>query len=113
MTRPFISEEQVETALDYLRDSAEEAAEARAQRAHLVDYLKSLEAILMREFDNGKTSAVIQKRNALAHPKFVEMLEAKKEAIKRDAKHTYLREAAQARIDAWQTLSANYRGMRV
>jgi type I site-specific restriction-modification system R (restriction) subunit len=109
----FISEEQVEAALDYLRDSAEEAAEARAQRSHLVDYVKSLEALLMKEYDDGETSAVIQKRNALAHPDFLKMLEAKKEAVKRDAKHQYLRDAAQARIDAWQTLSANYRGMRV
>jgi type I site-specific restriction-modification system R (restriction) subunit len=110
---PFISEEQVEKALDYLRDSAEEAAEARAQRSHLEDYVKSLEAILMKESDDGKTSAAIQKRNALSHTKYLEMLVALREAVKRDEKYRYMRGAAQARIDAWQTLSANYRGMRV
>jgi hypothetical protein len=110
---PFISEEQVEKALDYLRDSAEEAAEARAQRSHMEDYIKSLEAMLMKESDNGSTSATIQKRNALSHPEYVKFLDAKREAVKRDEKHRYMRLAAQARIDAWQTLSANYRGMRV
>jgi ribosomal protein S17 len=110
---PFISEEQVEAALDYLRDSAEEAASARAERHHLEDYIKSLEALLMKESDDGETSAVVQRRNALAHPDYRKFLEAKKEAVKRDAKHQYMREAAKARIEAWQTLSANYRGMRV
>jgi hypothetical protein len=41
------------------------------------------------------------------------MLVALREAVKRDEKYRYMRGAAQARIDAWQTLSANYRGMRV
>lgn len=113
MTPPFISEDQVQAALDYLRDSAEETAEARAQRGHMEDYQKSLEALLMKEFDDGDTSAVIQRRNALSHPDYIKFLQAKKEAVKRDEKLRYLREAEKSRMEAWQTLSANYRGIRV
>jgi hypothetical protein len=113
MTGPFITEERVQQALDYLYDNAEQHAAARAERVHMEDYQKSLEALLMKEFDDGQTSAVIQKRNALSHSDYLRHLEAKKEAVFRESKFQYLREAEKARIEAFQTLSANYRGMKL
>ena len=46
----MITEEEVEKAIDYLRDTAVDAAQARADRIYLEEYRKSLKAMIMSEF---------------------------------------------------------------
>ena len=43
----MISQRDIEKALDFLRDSAEEAAVSRSNRIYLEEYRKSLKAQLM------------------------------------------------------------------
>jgi hypothetical protein len=106
----MISDDDVETALEYLENSASPAASARADRVYVEAYRSSLEALLMKESDDGETAAVIQKRNAHMHKTYLAHLNAIRDAVFEDERHRFLREAAQARIQAWQTMSANQRG---
>lgn len=109
--RTFITEDEIDRALDYLRDNADEAAKARAERVYVEEYRKTIKATLMKEHD-GK-SAVIQEREAYADPRYVQHLEAIREAVFRDEKLRFLKEAAQAKIEAWRTQSSNYRAMKL
>jgi hypothetical protein len=104
-----LTEQVIDKALDYLQDNAEAAAKARAERIYCTEYRKSLKALLMKEHDTGKRSAAIQEREAYADDKYVAHLEALKEAVFQDTKMHFLMEANRAKIDAWQTKSANER----
>ena len=108
--KPFLTEPDVEAALQWLHDSADKAAEARANRVYCEEYRKSLKAQLMKE--HGLLSAVLQERNAYADPRYEAHLKAIKEAVKEDEKFRFLRASKEATIQAFQTLSANYRGAR-
>ena len=67
----------------------------------------------MAEYDTGGTSAVIQEREALRDDRYLKHLDAIREAVELDEKHRFLRGSAEATINAWQTMSANYRGMKL
>lgn len=105
----MIPESDVEKALDYLRDSADIAAQARALKAYLTEFRKTLKAELEKGC-NDKTEAA-KERFAYAHEQMKVHLEGYREAVFQDAKHSFLREAAIAKIEAWRTQEANYRGM--
>lgn len=105
----MISDEQVEQALDYLRDSAKPAAVARAQARTLEKYLGVVEA-QQKALQRGLSNAAAQDQ-ARASPEYKAALEGWNEAVRRDGEYTMLREAAASRIGAWQTMSANNRGM--
>lgn len=104
-----ITEAHVEQALDYLTDNADAAAKARAEQVYCTEYRKSLKALLMRDHDNGKRLGQMQERDAYADPKYLAHLEALKAAVFQDTKLYFLMEANRAKIDAWQTKSANER----
>lgn len=106
-----IDDDDIQRALDYLRDNAEESAMARAERIYVEEYRKTLKAQLMRE--HGDKSAVVQEREAYADKRYVEYLDAIRDAVMRDEKHRFLREAALAKIEAWRSQSANYRAMKI
>ena len=105
--RSFISDEEIDKALDYLRDNARDAAQARANRVYVEEYRKVVKAQLMKE--HGSMSAVLQEREAYSDPRYVQHLEAIKQAVEIDEGHRFLRAAADAKIGAWQTQSANGR----
>lgn len=104
----MITEEEIQRAVDYLRDSAREAAQARAERLYLESWIKTVRAqeILASE---AKTAS---EREAEGHasPKYLEALNAYKASVEADERFRFLRDAAEARIQAWQTMSANQRG---
>lgn len=108
----IISDEQVEQALDYLRDSAKPAAVARAQARTLEKYLGVVEA-QQKAVARGLSNAAAQDQ-ARASPEYKQALDAWNEAVRKDGECTMLREAASARIEAWRTMSSNERaGMKV
>lgn len=102
----MIAEETVEKAVEYLRESAQEAAEARANVKYLAEFLKSKIAQIATA---QKTSAAASELIAKAHPDYLELLETYKHAVERDAYHQFKREAASAMIDAWRTQQSNLR----
>ena len=109
--QPIITEKQVQQAVDYLRDTAKEAAAARANRRYLEEFRKSRKALIMKDHVDLPVSA--QEREAYASDEYQKHLRAMQMAIELDTKLSFLREASQAKIDAWQTMSANYRAIKL
>jgi hypothetical protein len=105
----MITEKRVEAALDWIEENAHDIAQARADRLSMESSKEPMLALLMKEFDDGETSAVIQKRDALAHPSFQKHLDATKEAVFRDEKYRVLREVKAHIVAVYQTQSANRR----
>jgi 23S rRNA maturation mini-RNase III len=106
-----ITDEQVEDALTYLRDSAKAAAVAKAQARTLEKYLGVVEA-QQKAKAAGRSNAAAQDE-ARASPEYREAITAWEEAVRRDSEFSMLREAAAARIEAWRTMCSNARAERV
>ncbi len=103
----MIAETDVEKAVDYLRSSAQDAAQARANVRYLEAYMKTLKAKLktaQTEMSNAAAEDV-----ALSSPEYGELLDGYKVAVEKDAFHSFKREAASALIEAWRTQSATQR----
>lgn len=107
----MITDEQIEAALDYLRDSAKSAAVARAQSKVLEKYVGVVEA-QQKQLTSGLSNAASQDM-ARSSPEYKQALQAWEEAVKKDSEFTMLREAASARIEAWRTMSSNERASRL
>ena len=105
----MITDEQIEAALDYLRDSVETAAQAKANKVYLSEYRKTKKAELMNL--SNESSEAAKERFAYAHAEYAEFLVGLRAAIYEDAKHDFLRAAANAKIEAWRTQQANERTM--
>lgn len=109
--RTLISEHEVGRALDYLRDNADAAAKARAERIYVEEYRKTVKAQIMKEKADMPLGA--QERDAYADDRYVAHLDAIREAVEADERHRFLRSAAEAKIEAWRTQSSNYRSMKI
>ncbi|NGX99803.1 MAG: hypothetical protein G4V63_32875 [Candidatus Afipia apatlaquensis] len=105
--RSYITDDEIDKALDYLRDNARDAAQARADRIYVEEYRKVIKAKIMKE--HGDKSAVLQEREAYSDPRYIAHLEAIKQAVLEDEGHRFLRAAADAKIEAWRTQSSNTR----
>jgi hypothetical protein len=105
----MISDDDIEKALDYLRDSSEVAAQAVALKIYLTEYRKTKKADLMNLCNEQSEAA--KERFAYSHPEMKEFLVGLREAVYQANKHLFLREAADAKIRAWQTQNANQRTM--
>ena len=99
----MISQKDIEKARDFLRDSATEAAQNRANRVYVEDYLKVVKANIMASHADKPVNA--QEREAYIHLDYLSHLEAIKEAVYEDEKLRFLIDAAKAKISAWQTIS--------
>lgn len=103
----MITDEQVEAAVDYLRDNALKVGFAKGKVNYLTDFTKVVKAKIMR--DNSDKPLGAQEAIAFADQQYDEHLKAKQIA---DQEYEYLRwmmEAAQAKIDVWRTQSSNNR----
>ena len=98
----MINQRDIEKALDFLRDSAETAAQNRANRVYVEDYLKVIKAEQMGKYPDLPVNA--QERNAHLSVQYITHLQAIKEAIYEDEKLRFLIDAAKAKISAWQTM---------
>jgi hypothetical protein len=61
--RSFITDDEIDKALDYLRDNARDAAQAKADRVYVEEFRKVIKATLMKE--HGSLSAVLQGEGGL------------------------------------------------
>lgn len=109
MRREFITDDEIDKALDYLRDSASAAAQARANRVYVEEYRKTVKAQIMKEHAELPIGA--QEREAYADQRYIEHLIALRDAVFTDERHRFLLSAAQAKIDAWRTQSSNERAI--
>ncbi len=111
VTQQFITEAEIEKALDYLRDNATAAAKARAERIYMEEYRKVVKAQIMGEHNEEANNA--QERYAYADDRYTAHLDAMRTAIEKDERHRFLLTAAQAKIDAWRTQQATERAMKL
>lgn len=105
----MISDLEIEKAVDYLRDNATKAAQARANRIYLEEFRKTIKAEIMRE--NPKESLGSQEAMAYSHDRYRQHLLVMKDAIQQDEYMKWMLAAAQAKISAWQTENANNRAL--
>jgi len=103
----MISDSDIDKALDYLRDTATEAAQATANRQHLENTKNVMKAMVMSEHLSEPVNA--QERYAFADTRYKNHLEGLKVAIFEDEKFSNMRAAAEAKIRAWQTMKATLR----
>ena len=104
----MITDDEIDKVLDYLRDNASKAAKARGERWHMEEYRKVVKSEEMKKHDELPLGA--QEREAYASDRYKKHLEAVRDAIVIDENYRFLRDAAQSKVDAWQTQSANIRG---
>ena len=109
--KQFITEEDVSKAVDVLRDTAENSAKYKAERVYLDEYRKSLKAMIMK--DHLEMSVSAQEREAYASDEYQKHLRAMQIAIEKDERQRFMRIAAEAKIEAWRSMSANYRSIKL
>lgn len=103
----MIPESEIERAVDWLRDNAPEAAQAKANAIYLRKWVDTVKAKCANKHIG--LSQVAAESKALEDPDYLAALQALKEAIEKDSNFEFLREAASAKISAWQTQNANAR----
>lgn len=97
-------------ALDFIRDHATEMAQAKANRVQLEEFRKSKKALLMKVAEqSGFTTTAAQEREAYAHPEYIALLDALKEAVEAEEKMRWLMIAAQLKIECWRSLESTRR----
>jgi hypothetical protein len=109
--KSIISEEDVEKAVDWLRDNVDASAKARATRIYLEEYRKSLKALLMSKYQDLSVSA--QEREAYAHQDYRDHLKVMQNAIYEDERMKFFRASAEVKIEAWRTQQANIRAIKL
>jgi hypothetical protein len=102
-----ISEDDVQKALDFMRDNATVAAMAKANVKYIEQFRKSKKALLRMESD-GKTEGA-KDDYAYSHPEYLELLEGYRVAVEQDEKLRHLVDAAKIKIEVWRTEGANVR----
>ena len=107
----FIKDEEVEQALFWLSDHACKAAQARADKLYLEAYSKVLLAQIMKEHPSLGVAA--QEREAHSDPRYLMHLKGLREAHINDHKMSWLKASMEAKIEAWRTMNATERAMKL
>lgn len=102
-----ISDDDIDRALDWLVKNATKMAEARANRVLLEETTKCVKAEQMKA--SGQESLGAQEREAYASDVYKAHIIGLAAAVHEDEKLRALQKAAEARIEAWRTLSSNAR----
>lgn len=103
----MISDDNMEQALDWIRDNANKFAQAKADRIYMENYLKTIEAGLCAE--KAGDSVKTQENHARTHATYVRQLQAIREAVQQEEAMRWLMVAAQAKIEVWRSQQANLR----
>ena len=93
--------------LEYIKNTAQKYAKAKAERMYVEEYRKTLKAKIMSEDKSQPVNA--QERNAYSHPGYEQHLLAIKEAVEIEEELRWKLIAAQAMVEVWRSLSANQR----
>lgn len=109
----MISDEQLESAMNYIRDNAKNYAKAKAERVQLQEFRKSKKSLLMIQAEReGHKTAAAQEREAYASEEYTDLLDAIKGAIEAEEFYRYRMKAAELKVDIWRTRAANQRAER-
>lgn len=111
MSERIVTNEELQKALDFLRDSAKDlgSAKARAVKAgHMIKHVEAIEFKMSDASSNDKRQADARTSDA-----YVDAINEDAFAAGELEKLKALREAAAAKIEAWRSEQANYRSMRI
>lgn len=111
MATQFVSDAEVERALDWLRDNAAEIGAAKEDAVRCERMTKHVKALLMKEHSTLPVSA--QEREAVADDRFKAAVVEEAVAAGEYEKMRALREAAALKIEVWRSASANFRAMKI
>lgn len=103
----MITQEAAEKAVDWLVTNARTMAAARAQRLYMEQWIKTVKATLMQEMVGLSMAAA--ESSALSSPRYLEALQAYREAVEADEHNRFLVTAAEAKIEAWRSQEASRR----
>ena len=89
----------------------EQYAEAEANRIYLLEYRKSLKAILMTQAEADAPGMALQKqeRFAYSHKDYLELLQGIKAAVYESAKLKHQIKVMDTRFETWRTKQATLR----
>ncbi len=110
MSKRFISEDDVDKALAFLRDNAYEIGVAKGRVTETNHMLKVVKAIEMKRLDGPVSKA---ETLALASDAYKQAVEDDIEATVKFETLRSLREAASAKIECWRSQEANFRSMKI
>lgn len=104
----MITDDDIDKALDFLRNKSEQHAIDKANRIYMEQFTKTVLANEMLKLTDEKSVSAkeIIARNSQV---YLKQLDALKTAIQIDEHNRFLRTTAHAKIDAWQTMCANKR----
>lgn len=111
MSNELVSEAEVEKALDFLRDSAKDIGDAKRDAVRTDHMIKHTKALAMKL--HLGLSVTAQEREALASDQFLRAIDDAAEAAGEYERLKSLRGAAESKIGVFQTMSANYRAMKL
>ena len=107
----IVGDDEIDKALDWLRDSAQAIGDAKARMVkagHMIKHIEAIETKLSNE-----ASVAARRVDALCSLRYLAAIDEDAAATGEYQKLVALREAATLRIDAWRTESSNYRSMKI
>jgi hypothetical protein len=104
----MITEQLIQQAVKYLKDSAEPASQARAEYSYLVDYTKHLKSRLAKSFDGSNANQIMQ---AEASEEYLDHLKAVRIAEEEDQLYRHKIHAADVIVDCWRSEAATERAL--
>jgi DNA replicative helicase MCM subunit Mcm2 (Cdc46/Mcm family) len=111
MRHRIVTDDDVDKALSFLRDSAIQIGQARQAMIMAQRLVERTEALLT--LASEQTSDAKRKADARASEKWQEATTEEAIAAGEYEKLRALREAANAKIEAWRSEQANYRNMKI
>lgn len=111
MSDRIVTNSDLQKALDFLRDSANDLGLAKARAVKAGHMIKHIEAIEFKASD--ATSNDKRQADARTSDSYVDAINEDAYAAGELAKLQALREAAAMKIESWRSEQANYRAMRI
>ena len=104
----MISDSDIEKAVDWMRDNADQAALASGEVIRSEEYAKSTLALVA----SGSASETLagQEREARQSQAYKKAIDERVAAVYADRKYRLLYSAAEAKIEVWRSQQANSRG---
>jgi len=100
----------IERALNYLRDTAKQYAIAKGQCDYLKEFRKSKKALLMVQAESeGIRAGNKQETYAYSNDEYTSFLDGLRVAIEEECRLRHLLKAAELKIDVWRTQQSTKR----
>ena len=108
-----MTEEYLEKSLNFIRDKAQQYAQAKANRVYLMEFKKVKKAQLMIKAEqNGYKTTSAQEREAYANIDYVTLLEGLRAAVEKEEELRYQLKGAELKVDVWRSKEASKRAER-